>query len=409
MSNLLAAVIPKLLAQGLLALRQAAFMPQIVNHSYEVLAGQKGSSIDVPIPSAIPATDVVPAITAPTATDMGPTSVSIPMSSWKEAAFYLNDQQMLQAMNGIIPMQASEAIKSLANLVNSDLLKLGIKFYGVEGTAGTTPFSPASQSQTSGNLTDTRDATNLGLVLNTQLAPFDDRHVVMDPFAQANALNIRAFQDTSWSGDPAAIRDGKLNSKLGFQWWMHQLVQTFVTGSAATITLATNAALGDGNAYVNGGIQTAGSTPNGTAINLKAASGSTLNEGDILTFAGDTQTYVVTANVTGLNGSTTTPVYIYPGLQVAQPGATATPVAVTKLATHKMNLAFHRDAIAFATRPLESTPNGLGVITESVVDEQSGLSLRLEITRQYKQLRFSYDILYGCAVVRRELGARMLG
>jgi hypothetical protein len=379
MANNLAAVTPRLLAQGLNALREVAIMPQLVNRAYETQAGQKGTTIDVPIPSAIAAQDVVPAPTPPTDADIGPTSVPIPLDKWKEAPFYLTDNDVLQIMDGVIPMQASEAIKSLANLVNQDILALYKKFYGFAGTAGTTPFGDGTTSS----------ATAIRKVLNKNLAPLDDRHVVLDPDAEANALNVRAFQDASWSNSPAAIVDANLNRKIGFQWWMHQLAPTHIPGTATGITTAVLNASG------------------ATTVTLKVASGTgTLVEGDLLTFAGMSQQYVVTAGVTLTTGGVATS--IQPALTAAVDGS-GTPVAVTRQAQHVANLAFHRDAIAFATRPFMPVEPGLGAIVRSAVDPLSGLTLRLEVTREYKRTRYSYDILYGTGVVRRALGARLLG
>ena len=100
-----------------------------------------------------------------------------------------------------------------------------------------------------------------------------------------------------------------------------------------------------------------------------------------------------------------TAVKIYPGLARPTTGSEA----VTVSGSHVMNLAFHRDAIAFATRPLMDSANGLGNLIQSAVDPVSGLSLRLEVSREHKRTRFSYDILYGADVVRREFGCRIAG
>jgi hypothetical protein len=49
---------------------------------------------------------------------------------------------------------------------------------------------------------------------------------------------------------------------------------------------------------------------------------------------------------------------------------------------------------------------GLGVPPASAVDPVSGLSLRLEVTREYKRTRFSYDILFGAQLIRPEFAVR---
>src|SRR5689334_19894748 len=133
-TNTLTEVIPKLLAQGLLALRQMAIMPRYVNRGFETIAGEKGSSIDVPIPSAITAQAVTPSYVPPDDAGVVPTKISVLLDQWWEAPFFLSDKDMLEAMNGTIPMQASEAIKSIANKVDSLLIaKAESVFYNFSG------------------------------------------------------------------------------------------------------------------------------------------------------------------------------------------------------------------------------------------------------------------------------------
>lgn len=372
MANDLTEVIPKLLVQGLRALRQTAVMPMLVNREYETTAGEKGSTIDVPIPSAIEVTDVAPANIAPNPGDTVPTSVPIPLSKWKEAAFYLTDKNQLEAMNDIMPMQASEAVKALANYVDKFLLGLYPGFFGVAGTAGITPFTGGT----------TEDATELRKVLSEQLAPTSDRWAVLDPDAEQKALDIRAFQDMSWNGSTAAIIEGQLNRKMGFGWFMDQNVPTHTKGT-------------EDGLYVTAGVSALGST----VIPLITGSG-TIVVGDILTFASDPQTYTVLVGLVA-PGSVT----ISPALRVAQTGAEA----VSVIDTHVVNLGFHRDAIALASRPLQRYGSEFGVVSATAIDPVTQLALRVEAIHEHKRLRFSYDILFGAAVIRPELGARLLG
>ena len=385
MANTITAVVPKLLAQGLMALRQQAIMPRLVNRAYESMAGQRGSTIDVPIPSAITAQAVSPANTPPSTADIAPTSVPIALDQWYEAPFYLTDKERMEVMAGVLPMQASEAIKALANTVDSYLMGLYKGIYGYVGpinAAISTPFT-----------TDVSEATNARKVLNKQLAPMDDRFAVIDPDAEAKALALAAFRDASQAGDTEAIKRGLIGMKLGMMWFMDQNV---VTHTAGTLSDGTNH-----KALVNGALSAGATTMNIDSTTLTG----TVVIGDIFQFAGRTETHVAT-NLTTASGNAITGITFSPAL----PAAIADNTVVSFANTHVVNLAMHRDAIAFATRPLEAEDvAGLGSIVSSAVDPISGLTLRLEVTREHKRIRYSYDILYGGKLVRAELATRIAG
>lgn len=377
MANDISALIPKILAQGLLCLRENAVTPRIVANKSTLIAGKKGSTIDVPVSSAITAVAVAPAAYAPEAQDMAPDTVPVVLDQWYEAPFDLQDDEFEQAMDGVIPMQAAEAIKSIVNKVDISILSRYKQFYGYIGTAGTTPFATVA------------DATGIRKILNKQLAPMDNRHVILDPDAEAAALGLTQFADMNFSGSVDAMRDGNLNRKVGMDWWMNQNIPTHTRGTLA------------GTPLVNGAL-----SAGATTMNIDGSLTGTVVPGDVFTLASETQTRVVT-NTTTLtaSGSAVTGITFYPPLAAA----VADNASVTFKASHVANLAIHRDAIAFASRPLIPAPAGLGVLSMAQQDPISGLTLRLEVTRQHKRTRWAYDLLWGVDVIRRELGMRIAG
>lgn len=379
--NTLADLAPKLLAQGLMALRSMNVMPMVVNSSYSTDFTDKGETVNVPIPSAIAVQDVAPGNTPPSTADVSSTTVPLTLDQWKEAPFYLTDKDAQKVMRGTIPMQASEAIKAIANEVNSHLFSKYKGVYGYGGSAGTTPFA-----------SNTSEATEARKILTNQEAPVSDRRFVMDPDAEANALNLRAFQDANFAATPENVRSGKLTQKFGFQFLADTQVPTHTAG-----TITTGAVAKSGTAQAIG-------TKAVTCTTAATSGAVDLKEGDIVTFAGDTQTYVVTSDVAETSASTDFTLNIEPGLKVALSGDEA----LTVKADHVVNMAFHRDAFGFAARPLTDT-QGLGNIIEAMQDPVSGIPLRLEISREHKRTRFSYDLLYGGALIRRELAMREAG
>jgi hypothetical protein len=380
-ANTLTEVVPQLLAQSLPALRANSIMPRNVNRQYDSMAVQRGSTIDVPVSAAITTQDVAPGATPPATSDIAPTSVPIALDQWKEAPFYLTDKEQAEVMEGTIPMQAQEAIKSIANTIDAFILGFYVDFYGYVGTAGVTPFATAESMA---------DAISCRTTLNRQLAPLTDRKMILDPAAEGNALNQRALQDAAWRGQNNVIQAGQIGNAIGMEWYMDQNVLTH-----------TSVALSAGAATVNG-VHAVGVKSLSIA---KATNASNLAKGDIITIAGDTQTYVVTTAVTLAVGNTA--VAIEPGLRTAKAGAEV----VSLKASHVANLCIHPQAIAFATRPMANAAEArqLGAVVETVVDPISGLAITLIVKYEHYRTRWAFSCLYGGKTVRRELGVRLAG
>lgn len=383
MANTITNVLPKLLAQGLLALRQNAVTSRLVNRSYDSLAAQKGNVINVPIPSAVVATNVTPAVALASNQDASPTSVAVTLDFWKEATFFLTDNDLASVMDGYIPMQASEAIKALANAVDQFILGKHVGLFGMAGTPGTTPFN--------GSLNMAATARKL---LNAQLAPMDDRRAIIDPAADANLLINSAILNPFGPDDiaTAGIIRGSIGTKLGLDWYMNQNITTYTPGTGAASGFIASTVAG---------------VVGQTTLNvINATASGQIKVGDIFTLVADTaaQQYVVTVTTT-VSATVQSVITFYPGLKTA-PATGATLVFVSVVYT--ANVAFHRDAFAWASRPLQDV-SGLGNTFQAAVDPVSGIALRLELSRQYKQTTFSFDVLGGAALVRPELGVKIAG
>ena len=375
--NDLSKVAPILLREGIVALRENAIMIRQCQFDVSEQAAKKGATIDVEIPNVIPAQEVnVSSANSPT--PLAPTVVPVKLDYWWEAKFSMSDKDITETEAGLLPMTATEAIKSLANKVDISGLGLYKDIYGQHGVAKTTPNAVA-------------DITGSRKVLNSQLAPLGDRTLLLDVEAEAKFLGLSAFHNFDKVGDTKALEDGSLGRKFGFDLHMDQNMLTHTKGTlAADVGIVTNAE------HVAGI----------SSIVLKdsgaGALAGTLVKGDLVKFAGHAQSHVVTALATA-DGTNIT-MLINPAL----PATVAINTEVTLTDTHTVNLGFHRQAFCFVSRPLV-VAEGLGSIIEAIIDPISGLTLRIEITRENKQITWAYDILWGIKTIRRELGMRLLG
>lgn len=379
MSNNISNVLPKILARGLLALREQAVMPRIINMDYSTEAAQKGDTIDVPIPSALSVSDVTPSNVLEAPADSSPSKVQIALNNWRKVNFHLDDKQVVEIDRNahFMPMQMSEAVRALANDINGSILDKYKGVYGFAGTAGTTPFT-----------SDVTSATSARQVLNEQLAPRDNRRMVLDFAAEAKALALPDFQRVNESGDAGVKREGEIGRKFGFDIFTDDQVRTHTAGGSGTPLVNGALSAGDTSVAIDG---------------MTGADG--LVAGDVITFAGHAQTYsVITAGVAAAGAQTVT---VSPALKAS----VADNAAITVKGDHVVNLAFHRDAFALAMRPLAAATSGDGYGSQivSMTDPVTGLSMRLEVYRQYKQVVYELDALWGVELIRPELATRIAG
>lgn len=370
-TNTTTKVVDTIFARSLQALRQYAVMPRYVYRGYDTTPGQKLSAITIPVPASISASAVTPSYVPPDDSGISPSSVTLTLNKWYETAFFVNDKELEEIVDGFFNAQLSEAIKGLANQVDGDVLALYKDIYGYAGVAGTTPFASGLD-----------EAADVRKVLADQLAPTNDRYLVMDTSAEANAISLRAVQDASFRkmNPDDTLRTGEITDLLGFRWAVDQNISDHTAGA------------GFSSNTVSG---TAGET------SLTAGGNVTLAEGDIFTIADDSQSYVVNTAVSADTDISS----ISPALATSPSGA-----AATLIDDHTPNLAFQRGAFALAARPMaQGDPFGLNPLKRSIMDPVSGLSLTMEISRQHYRTRIAFSSLYGVQTIRRELAARMLG
>lgn len=409
-AHTLTAIMPKILARGLLTLRERCVMPRLVNSNYGIDARKKGSTVDVEVPVAVGTQDVTPAVTKPAGTGKTPSVVQISLNNWKQNdPIFLSDKDLVEidSKTQFLPSQMTEAIKALANDVNQSIFakyKGALRgVYGSTGTAGTTPF---------GTGVEVKSATQSRKLLNKQLAPRSDRRGVLDFDADAAALELSAFSDAEKIMSAAVKLEGEIGRKFGIDWVADDHVPTHTAGTITDASAGRTCAVNNGAGYA-AGIDTI-NVDNGAEATVVG----TITLGDIISFAGHSQTYCVIANTA--SGQYSAPDYTFATNAIAglkfYPALTDAVVddeVVTVVDDHVVNLVFHRDAFAFANRPLldlDINMNQLGGSRIlSMQDPVTGIVLRLEVSRQHKQVSWEFDILWGCELVRPELAVRLLG
>jgi hypothetical protein len=341
-----------------------------------------------PVVGAMAAEDLTPAAYAADTPAQTIGNVQMTISKARSVPFGITGEETLGLRNAgtlqtINRDRIAQALRTLTNEVETDLSALHVYASRAYGTYNSTPFG------TAGDLSDFAQARR---ILDDNGAPQSDMHMVLGSTAIAN---IRGKQSglfkVNEAGTDQLLRFGIIGDVEGFS--LHNSAKV-----KAAVTVGTN----NGAATTD----TAGYAVGATTITLAAAGTGTIIAGDIITFAGDANKYlVVTGDSDVSNGGSI--VIAEPGLRQAIP---ASATVITTIAATTRNMFFHRSAIQLATRS-PAMPEG-GDAADDVMlitDPVSGITYEFAVYKQKRQLRYEVNLAWGVKMIAPRHAGVLIG
>jgi hypothetical protein len=349
------------------------FIPAVTRDAkYERAAvGQVVRSFVAP---ASTASNITPAVTPPNDGDQTIGQVPLTISKAMRVPIRWNGEETRGLNNNgagqknIQRNQVAQAIRTLCNLIEVDLGALQSLSSRASGSPATPLFA-----------TNLKDPANVRKILSDNGAPLSDLQMIIDTSSGAAMRTLTQLTKANEAADTSMLRQGTLLDIHGFA----------IRESAQVVQTP---AVGTGTAYTT---TAAGFAVGTTSIPLITGSG-TILAGDIVTFAGDTNQYVVATGIAAPG----TLIIAAPGLQKAMSAATK---SVTILASANRSMAFARSAIVLAQR-LPALPDGgdMAVDRTTVIDERSGLMFEIAAYAQYRQMQYEISCAWGTAMVKPE-------
>lgn len=245
------------------------------------------------------------------------------------------------------------------------------------GTAGTTPFA-----------TTINNVFDVGQILIDNGAPKDgSASLVINTTAGTKLKQVPNLYKANEAGTDSLLRRGELMNLDGMSIRESLGVATTTAGTAASATT-------DNAGYAIGA----------TVITLASIGTGTILAGDSITFAGDTNKYVVASGDADVsNGGTIT--LAQPGLRVAMSAATK---AITMVAAAAQNTAFHKNAIELVMRP-PLLPYGGDAAVDRVTVSDDVMVYDIAQYKGYLKAMFDLTIYYQAKVWKPEFVATLLG
>ena len=381
-SNTLTGLIPTLYtALNVVSREMVGFVPAVARDSTADRAALN-QTVRSPIGDCGALEDITPGQQPAASGGTTVQSVDVTITKSKAAPILWSGEEQLSIgefgqYNRILADQFTNGMRKLVNAVEVDLALAAVNGASRAcGTAATTPFGTAG---------DLSDFANTAKILDDNGCPISDRQLVLGSNAMAN---LRGKQSVLFKVNEAGTNDMLRNG-------MTDRVQNFALRYSAGFASHT---AGTGASYLSNNVS--GYTAGATSVALDTGSGTVL-AGDVVTFTGDTNKYVVGTALTGgvivLNN---------PGLRASL----ADNIAMTVGAAYTPNVAFDRNAMILACRA-PAVPEGGDSADDAmtITDPLSGITFEVRVYRQYRQIKYEIALAWGVKAVKSEHICLLMG
>lgn len=326
------------------------------------------------------ASDIVPGMLPPDDGEQTFGSTSLTITKSRRVPFRWNGEQERALNNngsGAAALKNAQIVQAMRTLVNEmevDVVAAArVGASRAYGTAGTAPFASG-----------VGDSAQLRKILDDNGAPASGRCLIIDTTAGANLRTNTQLTKANEAGTMLTTRSGELLELHNMSIHESAGVSKVTPGTGASYT--TN---------------TAGYAKGATAITLITGTG-TINAGDMITFAGDLNKYVV---ATALTGGVVT--LAAPGLMQAIPTSAT---AVTVVGAFTPNVVFCQSALILATRAPALPDGGDSAVDRmTITDERSGISFEIAMYAQYRQMQYEISAAWGVKNIKSNHTALLLG
>ncbi len=328
--------------------------------------------------------DVTESMTIPQGTDQTVDNKTLTINKSRAVQIPFTGEDVLHLNNGVgydtvYGDMIAQAMRALTNEMEVEIATQAKNSASrAFGTAGTTPFAS--------NFNEVAEIRQI--LVDNGMPPNDGQvSLVLNTLAGTNLRQLASLQSVNQAGNDTLLRQGTLLDLQGLAVRESAQVQAHTKGAGTGYDFNEDPALGETTITLDGG------TVNTTGIKA----------GDVVTFAGDSNKYVVNTGLTATSGDI---VISSPGLRVDN----ASGHEMTIGDSYTANMAFHRRAIELAVRA-PAVPEGGDNADDAITvqDPNSGIVYEVRFYKGYRKAMIEVAVAFGVKAWKGDFIATLLG